>query len=414
MTKEFQREARLPGFRPGKAPRELIAKTYAKQIEEETKRKLISDNYRKALEEKKIQVVGYPDIEEIQFGRGQGLHFAATIETAPEFELPDYKGLPVKRPLAAVTEADVERAFNVLREQRVTYTDVARPAQQGDIVVVNYSGTTEGKPLTDIAPTARGLTQQSNFWLEIKPGSFIPGFTEQLVGATACQKRTITVDFPAEFVAPALSGKKAIYEVEIVQVKERVLPELNEEFARAYGAETIDKLREGVHTDLENELKFKEKKEVRNQLVRGLLDRVNFELPESMVQHETRNVVYGIVRENQQRGVPKQKIEEQKDEIYNIANSSAKERVKASFLLNRIAEKEGIKVTEQEITQRILLIAQQNDIKPDKLVKQLQERDGVAEIHEQILTSKVLDFLELHAQVEEISAAQPAQATSQA
>src|SRR5438105_5158095 len=142
VTKDFQRQASLPGFRPGKAPREMVWRKYSKDIEDEVKRKLISDSYRKAIEEQKIEVLGYPDIEEIQFNRGQSLQFAATIETAPEFELPEYKGLPVKRPLAAVTEADVERAFNVLREQRVTYTDVARPAQQGDIVVVNYSGTT--------------------------------------------------------------------------------------------------------------------------------------------------------------------------------------------------------------------------------------------------------------------------------
>src|SRR5207253_9473312 len=126
---------------------------------------------------------------------------------------------------------------------------------------------------------------------------------------------------------------------------------------RAYGAESIEKLREGVREDLANELKFKQKREVRNQLVRGLLDRVNFELPESMVQHETRTVVYDIVRENQQRGVSKEKIDEQKDEIYGVAHSSAKERVKASFLFDRIAQQEKIQVTEQEITQRILFIA---------------------------------------------------------
>ncbi|MCI0539648.1 MAG: trigger factor [Verrucomicrobiales bacterium] len=402
LTKEFQKEVRLAGFRPGKAPRDLVVKTYARQIEEETRRKLISETYRKALTDHKLEVVGAPDIEEIQFGRGQPLQFAARIETAPEFELPAYKGLPVKRDPATVSEADVERAFNVLREQRITYKDVARPAEPGDIVVVNYSGTTDGKPLLEIAPTARGLTQQNGFWLQIKPGSFIPGFTEQLVGAVAGDKRTVTVDFPVEFVAPALSGRKGIYEVEILQVKERMLPELNDEFARAYGAENVEKLREGVRRDLANELNYKQKRDVRNQLVGGLLNRVNFELPESMVQQETRTVVFDIVRENQQRGVPKEKIEEQKDQIYSVANRSAKDRVKAAFLLGKIADKENLKVSEQEIMQRILFLAQQNNIRPEKFIKQLRERNGVAEIHEQILSAKVLDFLELNAQVHEL------------
>jgi trigger factor len=410
VTAEFQREVRLPGFRPGKAPRDMVLKSYAKQIDDEVKRKLISDSYRKALNEQKLQVVGYPDIEEIQFGRGQALQFAATIETAPEFELPAYNGLPVKRESGMVTEADVERAFGVLREQRATYKDVARPIQDGDFVVVNYSATSEGKPLTDIAPTARGLTQQSNFWLNIKPGSFVPGFTEQLIAAQAGEHRTVNVDFPADFVSGQLSGKKGVYEVDIVQVKERVLPDLTEEFAKSFGAEGVEQLREGVRHDLQNELNYKQSRSVRNQIVRLLLDRVSFELPESMVLNETRNVIYDIVRENQQRGVPKEAIDQQKEEIYSVASNNAKDRVKVAFLLGRIADKEGIKVDEKEVGQRILAIAQQHQMKPEKLIKQLRERDGIAEIHEQILTAKVLDFLELHAQVEEI---QPAPAPAQ-
>jgi trigger factor len=278
---------------------------------------------------------------------------------------------------------------------------VTRAVQAGDFVVVNYTGTAEGKPLTEFAPTARGLTQQNNFWVHIEPGSFIPGFTEQLIGAQAGEHRTISVDFPAEFVAPQLSGKKGSYEVDVVQVKEKALPELNEEFAKGFGAESIEKLREGVRRDLQNELEYKQRRTLRNQLVRSLLARVQFELPESVVLHETRNVIYDIVRENQERGLSKESIGQQKDEIYNVASNSAKDRVKATFILGEIAEKEGIKVTEQEITQRILQLAQQNHIKPEKLVKQLRDRNGLAEIHEQILASKVLEFLQANARIEE-------------
>src|SRR6185436_8454775 len=132
------------------------AKTYEKQIEDETRRKLILDSYRQALAEHKLEVIGYPDIEEITFGRGQALQFAATVETAPEFELPEYKGLPVKIEPRSVTETDIERALDVLRTQRATYNDVARPVQTGDFVVVSYTGTCDGKPITETAPTAAG------------------------------------------------------------------------------------------------------------------------------------------------------------------------------------------------------------------------------------------------------------------
>lgn len=405
VTADFQRHARFPGFRPGKAPRDMVIKNYAKEIDEEAKKQLISENFRKAVKDQKLNVVSVPDIEEIQFERGQPLQFAATIETAPEFELPDYRKLPVRREVGSVSEGDIEHALDVLREQRGTYVDVARPVAEGDFVVVNYAGASEGKPLTELVPDAPRLAQQKNFWVHIKPGSFLPGFGEQLVGAQAGEHRSVTVDFPANFVSPQVAGKQGVYDVDVVQVKERVLPELNDELARIYGAEDVQKLREGVRQDLQNEMNFKQRKNVRNQIVRALLDRVQFDLPESMVMSETRNVIYDIVRENQQRGISKEAIDKQKDEIYNFASSSAKERVKISFVLNRIAEKEGIRVDEHEITQKILLLAHQNQIKPDKLTKQLRERGGINELHEEILTTKVLDFLELHAHVEEVPAA---------
>jgi len=402
VTSDFQRHARFPGFRPGKAPRDRVAKTYAKKIEEETKKELISENFRKAVKDQKLNIVSVPDIEEIQFERGQSLQFAATIEIAPEFELPEYRKLPVRREVGQVSEADIERALSVLREQRATYMDVARPVQQEDFVVVNYTGATDGKPLAELIPDAPRLAQQDNFWIHIKPGSFLPGFGEQLVGAQTGEHRSITVEFPANFVSPQLAGQKAAYEVDVVQVKERILPEMNDELARVYGAEDLGKLREGVRQDLQNELNFKQRKDVRNQIVRALLERVQFDLPESMVMSETRNVIYDIVRENQHRGVSKENIDKQKDEIYNFASASAKERVKISFLLKRIAEKEGIRVDEPEITQKILLLAHQHQMKLDKLTKQLRDRGGLNELHEEILTTKVLDFLELHAHVEEV------------
>src|ERR1039457_6539524 len=315
ITKDFQKQAALPGFRPGKAPRALVLKKYEADIKTEVKRKLIGDAYRKALDEKKISVIGYPDIEEIQFGRGQNLLFAATIETAPEFQLPEYKGLPAKREIKAVTDADVERALGLLAQQHMKFETVAHELKPGDIAVVNYTGACDGKPITDTAPTAKGLTEQKNFGVDSAPNTFIPGFADQLVGAKAGDKRTVNVDFPADFVTKELAGKKGTYEVEVVEVKEKVLPPLDEALAKAYEAESLEKLQAGVRRDLENELKYKQEKSIRNDLVRALLGRVNFELPETAVAHETRNVVYDLVRENTQRGVPRQVIEQQKEQI---------------------------------------------------------------------------------------------------
>jgi trigger factor len=402
VTTELQRSIRLPGFRPGKIPAQLITKNFSRDLENEVRRKIVNDSYKKALADHKLHVVGAPEVKEGQLGRSQNFTFDITVETAPDFELPEYKGLPAKKELRSVNEADMERALKVLRERGATYNDVERPGKEGDIVVVNYTGTSEGKPLTEFAPTARGLTQQQNFWLEIKPGHFIPGFTEQLVGASKGEKRTVNVDFPQDFVTPQLSGKKGTYEVEIVQVKEKILPEVTDDFAKQWGAENAEKLREGVRKDLEAQLEENTRKSIRAQVVEGLSKRVQCELPESLVQGETRNTIYDIVLENQQRGVTKESMDEKKDQIFQYASNTAKEKLKVAFLLGRVAEKENIRVTQEEVANRVLQIAHERQMKPEKLVKELQKSNGFGQIHEQILLNKVVDFLEQNAAIEEV------------
>jgi trigger factor len=402
VARGYQKEAALPGFRPGKAPLPMVLRKYEKDILDETKRKLISDSYKKAVDEQNLDVIGYPDIEEVQFGRGQTLLFNATVETAPEFELPEYKGLPAKAESRTVTDQDLQRALDLLREQHISFNKVERAAQLGDIAVVNYVGTCEGKPITEIAPTAKGLTEKQNFWVEIGGQSFIPGFGEQLVGALAGEKRTVQVNFPADFVTPQLAGKLGVYETEVVEVKEKVLPPLDDALAKLFGAENVDKLREGVQRDLQNELEYKRNRTVRNQLMRGLMDRLNFELPESSVAQETRNVVYEIVNENTKRGVPRNAIEENKDQIYTAAASGAKERLKANFLLRKIAEKEDIKVSQEEILQRISTLAVMYKIPAEQFLKDLQKRNGIMQIFDQVMNEKVMDLLQKEAKIEEV------------
>jgi trigger factor len=404
-TKEFQKQAALPGFRPGKAPRAMVFKKHEADIKDEVKRKLIGDAYRKALDEQKISVVGYPDIEEIQFGPGQALQFAATIETAPEFQLPEYKGLPAKREVKSTTDDDVERALKLLAQQHMKFETAARELRLGDIAVVNYTSVCDGKPTIEVAPTAKGLAEQKNFWVEVGAETFLPGFADQLLDAKAGEKRAVKVDFPGDFATKELAGKAGIFDVELVEVKEKLLPPVDDALAKKYGAENLEKLRAGVRRDLENELKYSQAKAIRAQIVRGLLERVNFDLPETAVAHETRNVVYDIVRENSQRGVARDTIEKQKDEIYSAAARSAKERVKLAFLVQRIAEKENIQVSQEEVLRRAQTLAAMYQIPPEKFLKDLQRRNGVMELYDQVSHEKVLAFLEQNARIEDVSPA---------
>ena len=410
ITKDFQKQAVMPGFRPGKAPRALILKKYEAELKAEVKRKLISEAYRQALEENKITALGNPDIEEIQFGPGQELLFAATVETAPEFQLPEYKGLPAKRESKSVTDEDVERALKMLAAQHAQYQTVPRELKPGDVAVVNYTGACDGKPITDTAPDAKRLTEQQKFWVEMAPDAFIPGFSGQLAGARAGDRRTVNVDFPADFATRELAGKQGVFQVEIVEVKEKVLPPIDDAFAKKYDAENLEKLRAGVRRDLENELKYSQSKSIRAQVVRGLLDRVNFELPETAVAHETRNVVYDIVRENTQRGVTTDAIKKQQEEIYSAATRGAKERVKLAFLIQRVAEQEKISVSQEELLGRAQALAAAYQIPFEKFLKDLQKRNGVAGLYDQIQHEKVLEFLENNAKLEEAPASPAAKA----
>jgi trigger factor len=405
VTHKIQREARLPGFRPGKAPKDMVAKRFETEIQDEAKRKLISDSYRAAVAEQKLEVVGPPDIEEIEFARGQKCQFAANLEIAPEFQLPEYKGLPARREIGGATPEDIDKALHMLGDRQAQFQTVARELKEGDVAVVNYLGSCDGKPITDTAPTARGLAEKKAFWINVDKNSFIPGFGDQMIGMKAGDKRTITIDFPADFVTPQLAGKKGVYEVELVEAKEKVPAVFDEAFAKSYGADNMEKLREGVRADLQNEWNLKQNRSIRNQVVQNLLAKIQCDLPESLLEQETREIVYSIVNDNQQRGVSKETLDAQKDQIYATASHTARERIKASFVFQRVAQKEGVRVEQVDIARRLQDMAAQYKMPVDKLVKELEKGGGLSGVYSQLLNEKVVDLLVQYAHLEDVAAA---------
>jgi trigger factor len=213
------------------------------------------------------------------------------------------------------------------------------------------------------------------------------------------------VDFPADFVTQQLQGKKGVYEVELVEVKEKALPEVNDELAKKFGAENLEKLKAGVRADLENELKYAKSKSVRQQVVQQLLEKLNFDLPETAVASETKNVIYDLVRQNTQRGVNRDIIEQQKDQIYAAATGNAKERVRLSFIVQKIAEQEKIQVSQDDVIRRAQTLAMMYQMPLDNFIKDLQKRDGVGELYQQVQHEKVLELLEKNASITETAPA---------
>ncbi len=402
VAKDFRRHAHLPGFRPGKAPLANVMRSYGDKIGEEAKRTLMSDSYTKALKENELRPVIMPEVEELQFGHGKPFQYLATLEVTPAFEMPEYIGIEVEKERRSVNDADIAKALDTLREQRVSYTDMDRPAVEEDFIVVNFTGTIDDKPITDLIKVARGLTEQKNFWLHKTQNPLIPGTVEALIGSSKGDKKTVTLTIPDDFIYEEIVGKEAKYEIEVVQVKEKSLPELDDKFAKGFGAESMDKLREGVENDLKNELEYSKKKSIRNQCVDKLLGAVNCDLPETIVNEATRAAVHNIVQQNHERGVGKEIIEENKDKIYANAKTDAEVRVKANYILSKIAEKEGIKVTDQELSRQVAAMAAQQKVKPQKLAQQLKDNGTIYQVQEEIMNAKVIDLLEEKAKVTEI------------
>lgn len=405
LLQEFRRRATLPGFRPGRAPEPLVEKRYAQQLDDEVRQRVIPDSYRAAIQEQKLHVVGMPQIENVEYRPGQPLVFTALVDTAPEFPLPNYKGVPVKKNVQPITDDDINQVIESLREQQADFVDVTgRPLAMGDFAVISYSGVCDGQPIGALAADAKTLGEHKDFWLMMAAEAFLPGFCDQLVGAATGERRQVLVDFPADFAVKPLAGRKATYFVEVTGIKEKRLPAVDDEFAKRIGVESLAAIRENIRKSLEAQRASQANAELRRQIVDYLLAQTEFELPESLVEQETRNLVYELVQENTRRGVPREVLEQRRDEILSHAKQRARERLRASFLLDAIACAENITVTASELENRIAELAARYRVTPQRLKAQLEDGDKLSEIEEQVLVGKTLDFLLANANVETTNA----------
>lgn len=398
---EIQQYAALPGFRKGKAPLEMVRKAYEKEVNEGAKKNLKRKLFKELKEKHSLEPIYELNYEELKFGDKE-YEFVAVYETAPVFELPNYKGLPAKRVVKEITDEDVDKAITELRRREAKYESVDRAIVPGDYAVINYTATVDGKPLTEIAPDAKRLAKGEGQWVRAQKDAFLPGFGEQLVGAKKGDKLQITIEFPPNFIINELSLKKGVFDVEIVDVKQEVLPELDDKFANLYGADSVKTLQEGVRYDLKRDLHEKTRQSIRDQVVEELMARVNFELPESELSYETRDAVVEMVMEQQRRGLSKEDIEKYKDEIFKVAQARAKNRLKGKYVFRKIAEKEGITVEPKEVYEEIVAVARMRNENPKKFYEDMIKSGRYIEFEELILAQKVIDFLVEYAKIEDV------------
>ena len=402
VTRSYTQQVQLPGFRKGKAPKHLLMRNYGDDIRDKVKSNLINDSLQKTIKDNKFKLVQVGDIEVIDFNIDGKLSYAANIEILPSFDLPTYKGLKIEPIRVTVTDEDVENALGALAEQRAEYVDAETPLQDGQFAVIDFSATYEGKPLEETFDDVKSLAGAKKQWVRIEEADFIPGLINALRGQSKGAEVSFQSTFPEDYAYDKLAGKSVDYSVTVVEVKSRKLPEINEEFAQSFGAESLEKLKEGVRTDLDQEAEQQYRTDLRNKIVSSLMDGQTFEVPASLVENQTRQIVYEIVYQNQRSGMSKESISEHTDEIYSIASKSADKRVRTNIVLEAIAEAEEIKVSNEELANYIAHLSQQRGTKPEKLVQELRESGGVNNVVSEILIAKAVDLIQLNAEISDV------------
>jgi trigger factor len=404
IATSFARFARIPGYRPGKAPRAVIEKRFRKEIQDELRKKLVSKSYHAAIEQKQLRVASLANIEDVQFGDDKSMRFRATVVTEPEFELPDYKNIPVQLPETKVSEAEIGTALERLRDQSADFVDVpGRELQMGDFAVIDFEGSIDGKPISEIASQAsKNLHGGKKFWLHLAADNFLPGFCEQIAGQKRDETRKITIAFPADFPVKEIAAREASYTVTLREIREKVLPALDDAFAsKLVAGKTLADLRHIIEHDLEHEKEHERERAKEGQIVKYLHERIQFELPPALLKNETRHALGEVVQRNRERGIPDEMLKDKEKELIESAAALAAHRLKTNFILHRIAEREKIQTSRQDIDSRIRTEADRYGVSPDKMRHQLQEHDGLSTLAEQVLLGKTLDFLKANVSVKQ-------------
>jgi len=388
VLNDFQKNARLPGFREGKAPIEMVEKRYAKEAEEETLKSLIPEIYHQSVQNEKVHPVSLPKISDIQFARGKKLSFSAEFDESPQVAVKNYKGIKLRREPADISPEDVEMGLSSLLESRAEFIPLteSRAVQQGDFVVTDIEIWENG----NYVPGRQGAL------LHVQPNPE-DDFYEKVTGALPEQVREVTREPNEAEKKEGVTGRKPHTRVTIKGIQEKKLPGLDDEFAKSFGKETVDELREAVRKDLASHKHSQSIEKMKAELFAKLLSTASFPVPESFVEKQKEHLIEQARRQYLRAGVPEGRFNENKEAIEKEASVKAAEQVKLYFILQKVSELEGIEVDEIELDQRLnKLVAESRRTLEE--VRRVFEED----MRESMRETKTIDFLIANAQFEEI------------
>ena len=406
ILKAFAKKANIPGFRPGKAPGNMIKAKYPKALKDELYQKVSSKAYQKLIEQNGEDIYSVVDVKLPDVSIESNATIVFLFDVRPEVHLPEYKEFKVKIEKQEVTEEEIQKAIDNIRSQRAEYNVVEEAAVKGDYAKVSYEGKIDGKSVTEIVPNKTIYGKQENTWEEVGAAD-VPGVravTDALAGMKPGDETEVTMDFPAEFEEAELAGKKAVYQVTVHEVRQKVLPEMNEKFFEAIDVKDLGTLEERVKIEFQNRRKKEEFTKAREQLLDQINSSVTIKVPESAIEEQSDAILRDYMTHMlKQRGIQQDQFEQKKKELLAQSREESESRAKTLIVLDAIAKKEDIKLEDKDLNMSIIQEAMMVGMKPDELVQELKkDRRRLEQIRQNALANKVLDFLSKEANFEDI------------
>lgn len=384
VTNSIKQRVKLPGFRPGKAPVNLIQSRFESEIRGEVLDLLLPQAFRERVQKDELKVVGQPDISDLHFEPGEPIRFKADFEIAPEFELGDYRGIPVKYEEPTVTDEEVSKRLDGMRENKAEYVNLdPRPVEKGDFVLVHLK-------------SLEGLTEAIDQDVQIEVGAddTLQEFNDALIGASPEESKQVSVTYPDDYAQERLAGKTVRFELTPKVVRRKELPELDDEFARDLGDyQNLDELRDAVKKSIFHEKQYVAQQEAKEELIDRLVERHEFPVPEAWLDRQVENQVRMQLRDLAGRGVDPNTIKLDWAKVKESQREKAVRSVRASLVLEKIAEREAINATRDEVDREVQRIARQ-EREAVAVTRARLEKDGaLSRIAGHIQTEKTLQFL---------------------
>ena len=398
VAKDFARLAMIPGFRKGKAPVSLIRRRFAEDIKGEVLQTLVPEVVEKALAEQKLSPVTQPKVDKLDFNEGQPVKFRAVFEVMPEFELGSYKGLELEMPTMDITDEDSAKALEEMRQRAAAFAPVeGRAIQDGDFAQVKLVGTPDGggDPL-----------QADSVLCHIGAEETMEPFNTNLKGANVGEHKNFDVEYPADYPDPKLAGKKFHYAVDVLGIKTKKLPELNDDFAKDVSdAKTLDELKTKVREGLEHQRDHKRKELLHERVLAEIVKKHDFPVPESLVEHQMDVRLERVVRSLAAQGVDPRAVNVDWVTLRRRQEDRARDDVKAELIIDRIATAENIDVTEEDVTRELEHAASHSNESAEALRARLTKQGTLDRMKAKLRSDKTLEWLEQNAKIKTVAAA---------